>query len=441
MNASLDNGEDESKALLEWTKLQERGRSAIRIQHKDWLKKYGKLPVAGRVIRMLLMNWPSRSLVSRGKVWLKLHPEHDFAPGVLAGMLHVDPFRLWRAHAARYLHEAESKYFKKNDASKDYKNAIAHLIRELLRSHSRSSLTKDIERFISAYPRCSVWQDLFPIPGLETEIARVEQLTVLWLRLNVDTQELGLPASVLPLILPVRPVFHWCFEWIKNGGRNSRDMPRMLDSLLRKLPVCCPELLGPVVKYSRQWVKTNPRHYQAGKILGSMVLATRSASDVKLAVQWLKAHLDVETAKWVVADLLELAHQTSTRPDPYIALQAKVLLRNEETRRSFTHLVFVAVSACPDEETIRWAKEHVKQTHSCGILVGLLESAPDNESNEMAMNSYNEWINTPLEPEMLRAILKADRNNRKARRRAYHWLKLHRKHEYYKPISLLLHRE
>lgn len=206
--AGTDNNLAESKALTEWQELQAQGWSAIQIQHKDWLKKYGKLPVAGRVIRTLLINFPSRSLASRGKAWLKLHSEHDFAPGVLAGILHVDTLRLWRGYASRYLGEAEIKYFKKKETSRGYKDAIVYLISELLRSYSRSTLIKDIERYISAYPRDSVWQNVFPISMLEKEDARVEHVTVLWLQLNVDNEDLGLRASVLPRIIPAQQSIH-----------------------------------------------------------------------------------------------------------------------------------------------------------------------------------------------------------------------------------------
>lgn len=392
--ADTDNGHAESEALSEWRELQAQGWSAIRIQHKDWLRKYGKLPVAGRVIRTLLMNLPSRTLASRGNAWLKLHSEHDFAPGVLAGMLHVDKLRLWRGYAGRYLGEAETKYFKKKETSREYNDAIVYLISELLRSHSRSTLIKDIERYISAYPRDSVWQNVFPISMLEKEDARVEHVTVLWLQLNVDNEDLGLRASVLPRIIPAYQVLYWCFEWLKHGGGGSQDLPRMLDSLLRKVSVYGPTLLKPVLEFSRQWLIKHPDHDQAGRIFGSMVLASKSARDVELAVEWLKTYPDVSTARNVVSDLLELAYQTSTRPHPYIALQAKVMLRNEETRRTFSHLVYVAISAYPDEDTIGWAKELFRQTNSHGILVRLLESAPDNESIELAINSYKDWINT-----------------------------------------------
>ncbi|HEY9776989.1 MAG TPA: hypothetical protein V6C81_24705 [Planktothrix sp.] len=182
---------------------------------------------------------------------------------------------------------------------------------------------------------------------------------------------------------------------------------------------------------------SDPPHKQVSQVLGSMVLTTKSASDAQLAIDWLKQHPET-SADFLVSKLLELAILTSTSPDEYVILQAKTRLGDEAKRGKFTDLLFNAVRAIPDEQIIGWGKQYAVASRSHRMVVALLESVPDNESIAMAMNSWKEWIYSPIEPDMLRAILTADPSNKKARRRAMYWMSRNRKHHCYKSISQVL---
>lgn len=163
--------------------------------------------------------------------------------------------------AKKYVQEAEVDYFNAIDRS-GYPLGPAALIRELLTHHNRSKVISIIERYVGKYPEDEIWTLVFPISTYNSPKPRVERLTAQWISLNVENQNLFLPA--VPILTPSPEVANACFAWIRKGGKDNEYMPDALIDIL-----CKPSYLGSifqdVVDFARKWLNENHNNKESGR--------------------------------------------------------------------------------------------------------------------------------------------------------------------------------
>lgn len=427
---------DDAHAVDEWRQISMQIESEVLERGQKWLKKHGLGPAAGQVLQRLLRIRPYVRFISQAKSWLEKYSSHPDASDLLAELLRHDSSTDLVKMAQRYLQEAEERYFIANDRS-CYRFGPSSLMRELLRHHRRSKCVSLIEQYVRKNPGNEIWTLVFPVSTYDIPNFRVERLTAQWVALNVENANLFLAS--LPVLTPSVEVSNACFAWVRKGGMHSEYMPRVLADILMSQLRNCGYIFRDVVDFTRRWLKANHCHEEAGKIYGRLTLATNLPMDIEGALDWYVEHTNNHSAKFVIADLLELAYLTATQASPYVVREAKRLLRHKESR-DFPYLIGALVSVVPDFESIMWAKDVFIRLKLHWILIRLLHSAPDEESIAMANETFNDWINSSIESEMLVALLKADPMNKRIRRRAFFWLKKHPQDVYCAAIKELLQR-
>jgi hypothetical protein len=420
-----------AQAIAEWEDIRKVSRdSDLAAGAKKWLAKYGLIPQSGEVINAIigLSAWegdpiPSVRIIQRAKSWLIKFPNEDESLRILANILRAEPSAAYLKQASVYLRQSKQMYFEASDPTSILRRSTAALITQILVRHPHSSQFAIIERLVNLYPANSVWQSVFPLYTYTSPDGPAERLTARWLRLNINNPTLDIMA--VPLLVPSPEVLNLSFDWTRNAGRSHPFMPRILYHLLYSAR---PDksLLRRVANFTRQWLNQNANQSFAGKLYGKLAESTESPSDIRKAIEWYKSHPENDTGGFVIVHLLERTDRTGSRPDPFLVDEAKIRLRDRETRKSFRRLLAVLVSVYSDDETVVWAKEAISTRNDQSMLVKLLRTSPDEETVEMAHRCYDSWINTSLEPEMLLSLLNVDPFDRRIRRRASYWVKHHR---------------
>jgi hypothetical protein len=300
----------------------------------------------------------------------------------------------------------------------DRLDLIGPFLKTALLSQSEQ-LFKSTANLVKCYPAHEVWTSVFLIRTYSRRNRRIERLTASWIRLNSENKQLRLLS--IPVLTPSDEVNLAAYEWISRGGRRYRYMTCILqDVLLNASKDSEVSLLA--IEFCRKWLRNHKTHERTGRMHGVLISTTNSTTDVKTALRWYKSHSHLKGAEQVIAALLGLSYRTDFPLATDIIEEAKRLLRNDETRRSFPRLIGSLISVNRDADSILWAKECFKKNRLSWILARLLESAPDEESMAMARDSFSDWKNSANEPMMLRAILVAKPTNKKFRRRAFYWL-------------------
>lgn len=398
---------------------------------QKWLIKYGELAIAGEVLAELLRRQPTARLLRRANRWIKRFPYAEKAPDILGALLRVESSREFMQLARLHLKETESKFFKARVSP----IAMSYLMNAVLEHHSKSKLFDIIEGYIERYPHDFMWNLVFPVCTLSKRNRRAEKLTARWIRLNIDNPEVSFEGALI--LTPCLEVCEAAFECVRKAGRKNKSSHYSLVLLLDAVEPY-KALVPSVVKYASGWVKRNPSHEVAGKVLGKVMLLTRTSKDIERGKAWYKVHKSNETSWWVLLALLSYARGTGVRPDSDAVKWAKAMLRDGKPARRNAVLLGELITVQADAESIAWAKETVRKRRLFWILARLLRCAPDAESLEMACKALVKRELGPYEGDILHAILSIDKANPDARRRAFYWLRRHPKDKYARAIEKLL---
>ena len=183
-----------------------------------------------------------------------------------------------------------------------------------------------------------------------------------------------------------------------------------------------------ILDYTRSWLVVNQTHSEVGIVYGAIMKATRAQSDIDNAINWYRINKNSEHSWHVLAELLDYATISNTAPNPYVVKEAKQLLARQQPKNRIPVLLVQLIRAQPDQETVEMAKSLCRETRHFWVLATLNSRAPDQESIALARNSFEQWIDTPIEPEMLYGLLAFNRTDKQIVKRARLWIRNHSTH-------------
>jgi len=392
-------------------------------QGKAWLKKNKDDKAAGLALSRLIEINPSSALLSIASAWLKKFPRDQQAPALVANLMTNAPSRQITKLASMWL-ESPSELWQ-----------IEDIIRATIDSTKYSSLFKSVEDLLERHPDSKVWNWALRATSSERN-KRSDKLLARWLQLNVQNAELPVYLNIVLAKSPV--ILEAGFDWMRSGGKATRDTALCLPHLLRASARYHKPLLPRMIRFARAWLKTNPDDEEAGRIHGALLSVTRSKKDIDNAKDWYRHHETNKRAWFILSDLLSCAYYNALKPDRFAVEQAKLLLRDEQFRHENPRFVGALLGAWVDEESVGWAKETFERLGLVWILARLLMRAPDSESIRNAERVCDNWKNSEVEPEILLGILRAEPGNAFALRHAKSWLKRNRKHAFFKSIKSIV---
>ncbi len=393
-------------------------------QGRVWLKQNKSDESAGKAIAMLLEVKPSASLVAEGLSWLRQNKTHDSAPELVGELLKADPSLKIVRLAGWYL---------KNSDDVGY---LRPIIRAIIESPPHKGMYKKLEDLLSRTSEDDAWSAALMTTSKHRSNSS-QSLVLKWLRLNVGNPEAYVSFHILVARSP--EIIEAGFEWIRSGGRTGDDLTGSLKDLLRAAAKYHRAILPSILRYARVWLKRNPDHEAAGRVYASVLSASGSKLDIGGAKQWYQEHQSGADAWYVISDILDHGYWYNTKPDDYSVKEAQLLLRATKSIGRMPRLVGALLGAHSDEESIAWAKEAYARNGTPWILIRLLLRAPDAETiseAEAALERLKD--HEELEPEMIYALLMADRKNKLALRRARVWLKHSPENKWIKAVTPLI---
>ncbi len=395
-------------------------------QGRVWLKQNKSDESAGKAIAMLLEVKPSASLVAEGLLWLSQYKSHDSTPELVGELLKADPSPKIVRLAGWYL------------KTSDDVSSLRPIIRAIIENPPHIGLYKKVEDLIERNPEAETWS----LALLTTSRHRSRNLLGLvlkWLKLNVGNPEAYVSCHILLSKSP--EIIEAVFDWVRFGGRTGDDLTGSLKDVLRAAAKYHRSILPSVLRYARAWLKKNPDHEAAGSVYAAVLSASGSKLDILRAKQWYQEHRSSADAWYVISDILDHGYWHSTKPDEYLVKEAQRLLRAETSTARKQRLVGALLGAHTDDESIAWAKEAYARNSTPWILMRLLSRAPDAETIAEAAAALKRLKDhEELEPEMIYALLMADRKNKLASRRARAWLKRSPKNKWIEAVTPLINR-
>jgi len=378
-------------------------------QGRVWLKQNKSDESAGKAIAMLLEVKPSASLVAEGLLWLSQNKTHDSAPELVGELLKAGPSPKIVRLAGGYLKTSDDVSY------------LRPIIRAIIENPPHRGLYKKVEALIERNPGAESWS-LALVTSSKHRSRNLLGLVLKWLRLNVRNPEAYVSCHILLSKSP--EIIEAVFDWVRFGGRTGDDLTSSLKYLVPAAAKYHRSILPSVLRYARAWLKKNPDHEATGRVYAAVLSATGSKQDISRAKQWHKGHQASPGAWYVISDILNHGYWCNAKPDEYSVKEAQLLLRAETSTARKPRLVGTLLGAHTDEESIAWAKEAYARNGTPWILIRLLLRAPDAETiseAEAALERLKD--HEELEPEMIYALLMADRKNKLALRRARVWLK------------------
>lgn len=413
-----------SEAEKEWDRIDSETVPGIRLRKgRQWLKRYGSDELAGKVIAELLEIKATPGLVKSGRSWLQKFPNHRSAPALIGQMLAFEP----TPDAIKAANRSFATFERFDD--------LVPLVGAIVKSSMTSKFYKELEDLLEQYPSEERWGYVLMTKSAQTH-KKTDLLVAKWIGLNLSNPDL----FVIPFVILAKSpnVIEAAFEWFKASGHQSKYAASGLCYIVRASAQHHKTILPAVLNHARRWLKSNTANAEAGQVHEAVIAATKAKSDVRNAKKWYEQNVNTRYAWRILATLLESAYWDSTEPDDWAVLNARALLKDPELRVKIPRLVGALVSACPDDETIAWAKDTYTRTLLLWILIQVLLCAPDRESLEAAEEAHDRWANSSLEPEMLYALLRADPQNARALRRARLWLDRTQRHRYRRAIKALV---
>lgn len=417
---------EETPKEKEWLHLADEASDdkAFLKQGSAWLKLNRSDEAAGRAIAMLLAVKPSASLVAEGLSWLSQNKSKDSAPELVAELLKTDPSPKIVRLAGRYLKTLDDVRY------------LQPIIEAIIENAPHRGLYKKVEDLIERNPEDGSWSSAL-LTDSRSRSKYSHALVMKWLKLNIHNSKICVSHHIIAAKSP--ELIEAGFDWVRNCGRTGNDVPSLLCDLLRTTARCHRPLLPRVLSFARAWLKKNPDHEAAGRVYAAVLSATGSKQDISRAKQWYQEHRSSADAFYVISGILNHGYWGNTKPDDYSVKEAQLLLRKEASTDRDLLLVGTLLGAHTDDESIAWAKEAYARTKAPWILLRLLRRAPDVETIAEAEALFGHVKDVQfIEPELIYAVLMADRKNKLALRRARVWLKRSPENKWIKAVTPLI---
>ncbi|MBX3149920.1 ClpX C4-type zinc finger protein [Candidatus Obscuribacterales bacterium] len=410
----------------EWWQLRDSAKDEQELfeRGKAWLKKNKTDRAAGSALASVLKIKSNATLISTALSWLEKYPNEEDAPKIIAVLMKTAPSPRVTRLASMWLKSPDDIF------------RFSEIISATLKSSKYQTLLKEVKELLERNPKSSHWFWLFSEPPTRERTKRVETLLVRWLQLNLKNPEA--PVYITVILTRSPEVMQASFDWVRFGGKESKDAALLLTRLLESTSQYHKTLLPKVIRFARAWLKANPNDENSGQVHGALVLTAQTKTDIKNAKSWYEENKSNKSAWFVLSDLLQYAYSYSHKNDVFAVENAKVLLRDELFRHQKSRLVGSLIGAWADEESITWAKEAYDRLGLLWILARLLMRAPDSELIKEAERVYEQCAGYDFEKEILLGVLRADPQNSFFQKRARSWIKRNPKHPWTTSISLAI---
>jgi hypothetical protein len=376
----------------------------------------------GELLVDLLEIKPSKRLIGYARKWIYQFPNHKQAPKVLSFWLKHFPSKESFDLAAWYLKQHEPL------------SELHWLILSVKRGKGVPRLDRIVSERLEQAPQDDIWSRC-----LDPYMARstfANKLASRWLKLNEDNPNLLLMGFTYFADSP--EVVAAVFKHFRKHGFSNRYNERELQALLFKARDFKMPILPGVIKFARLWLSDHAEHMMASHAHSGMIYASEAKSDIERAKQWFLSHKSDHSSFLVLNALMHQRRESTSEPDPFAIEQAKQLIRSVPVDKSPPALIGTLLRACPDDETIMWAKQTYDRTKLDWILIELVLVSADEKLLRRAEQRMQELVGSSIEHEMLYALLKKNPSNLRTKRLARQWLAKHRRHPWAKAIKSLL---
>jgi len=412
-----------TKKEQQWQILKDKAESEEDLFRKGmvWVRRNRSDKAAGAAICRLLRLKQTDTLIVIGKKWVRDFPDEKFTPALVGLLLPLSPSQALIKMAEKFLR------------SKLSIDLIDEIVRAVCNNPTFYYLLELIVKKLQKDPKNKAWLYSFLfVPEKKNEAA--QEIVAMWIYLNRKNPNL-FPLPFMPLATSpylVTATFYWLCE----AGTVSPHFTMVLLFTMKAAQKLKPSELPGLITFARGWFRHNSEHKDVGLILGVTLYLSKSSTDYKRAKEWYLRNTTNSRGWAVLSYMLELSTDTG-KHDRFAIEEAKKLLAKQKPSNRSGNLIYNLLKAAPDKTVARWAKNAVKSSMHMSMLVCLLKHAPDVESIALAEEFVDGWKNTEFEPEILFALLSADKTNKFARRRARLWLKQTSKNKHRKTIEKL----
>lgn len=294
-----------------------------------------------------LIYKPTTALEKQALSWIENHPKHDASPPLTALLLN------------RYsqLSDFAKKLIKKHRLDLN----LAYLIKKLLeRASLRREFFKQIEARMESEPDNYVW--VIVVNSKKTS-KEEEALTLKLIELNMDSEDNLIPLLVLSARYPsvIEHSLNWFNQQVYLDDNISMGLYGMQSQATDHFPEFLPKINRCVKKLLKgnagTGAKIKDEHLAAN--FSTLIRSGGSKADIKKAREW---YGQIEARKkllyWDVLVAMLQCCSPRSKDGIWAVTEAKALLRDNLNSRRVLVLVEELLKACPDNESLAFAKEY-----------------------------------------------------------------------------------
>ncbi len=375
----------------------------------------------GKLIRDLMEIQPDKALVSFAKTWLKAFPGNENAPRLVGNWL-----AKYKANDAAYLAINYVKTYPDVKALGPIVFAVGDL------SSRPHRLFEAIEKRMETEPKSYVWGFLQSHQRPSDEVT--DNFLLRWIDANYTNEDIVGSLSGVVNFSQSKEVLKAAMRWIDR--HQSKYTWMVVSGMLNGKSESHKELATEIRQQTRSWLQKNSDDDFCGTIHKDLMFETRSLDDVRNAKTWYFDHPDSRSAWNALLGILEVMQSIGEAPDKEIVEQAKRTLSIQTPEDRIPALTGSLLRACPDDDSIKLAREALVDRGSEWLLAELLPVASDAE----LISKANEILaaKTKGSPELIVEMLKIDSSNDVARQAAKRWMRKYPDHEQVKTVKALL---